>query len=96
MTTRQLEPPPTLRFNRRALIRIRRERDVSVRKLARRLGHHHDHHVADWLNGHSEPGLGSIGRLARALDCDWRDLIAWSHEEPPHRRHVAQAEGALP
>ncbi len=93
-TNTDLEPAPTLRFDRRAMKRLRLARELGHRALSRKLGMRPtDHLTREWEAGWSAPQLRNIGRLARALECEPVDLLTWSTDEvTPRERREAAAE----
>ena len=94
MTDTEPEPEPILSFDRRAMKRLRRGRELTHGELAALMGLRPTSDLTtDWEAGWSAPQLRNIGRLARALECDPADLLTWSTDEvTPRERREAAAE----
>ena len=88
------EPKPKLKFDRRAMKRIRLECQLSHPDLARALGISPTGKLTYyWEAGWTHPTVDSVGRLALALECEPLDLLEWSTDATTAReRLVAAAE----
>ena len=76
------EPTPRLRFNRKAMKRLRTRREMGHRALARKLGMRPTDRMArHWEAGWTHPTVASIGRLALALGCDPAELLEWTTDD---------------
>ncbi|OOC52609.1 MULTISPECIES: helix-turn-helix domain-containing protein [Nocardiopsis] len=70
----------TLRFNHRALQRIREQRGLSRNRLATVSGKDRAT-LWRWETGRQQPDLRTIGQLANALGCHPTALIEWAEDD---------------